>query len=141
MIGKKSNSEDNNRQGELNTIIGKESTIEGNIKVKNSLRIDGQIKGGVISTETVTIGADGLVEGDIQAKEIILGGRVIGNLSSTGRIILENQARLSGDLCTRKLIIDEGAVFEGNCKMEDGTLTREEGKKKEGVAKAGLSPE
>lgn len=104
---------------ELNTIIGKGSIIEGKIKVKNSIRIDGKIKGEVSSTGTVTVGSDGEVEGSINAANAIIGGRVRGKMNVQQKIILEKNSVLIGDLKTQKLNIAEGAVFDGNCIMED----------------------
>lgn len=104
---------------ELNTIIGKGTSIEGKIKVKNSIRIDGKIKGEVSSTGTVTVGSDGEVEGSINAANAIIGGRVRGKMNVQQKIILEKNSVLIGDLKTQKLNIAEGAVFDGNCVMED----------------------
>jgi len=104
---------------ELNTIIGKGSVIEGKIKIKNSIRIDGKIKGEISSTGTVTVGADGEVEGTINAANAIIGGRVRGKMNVPSKIILEKNSVLIGDLKTQKLNIAEGAIFDGNCIMED----------------------
>ena len=104
---------------ELNTIIGKGSVIEGKIKIKNSIRIDGKIKGEISSTGTVTVGADGEVEGTINAANAIIGGRVRGKMNIPSKIILEKNSVLIGDLKTQKLNIAEGAIFDGNCIMED----------------------
>ncbi len=114
--------DDSGRNGdrrELNTIIGKGSVIEGKIKIKNSVRIDGKIKGEITSTGTVTIGSDGEVEGTINAANAIIGGRVRGKMNVQSKIILEKNSVLIGDLKTQKLNIAEGAIFDGNCIMDD----------------------
>ena len=66
---------------ELNTIIGKGSVIDGKIKIKNSIRIDGKIKGEITSTGTVTVGGEGEVEGAIIAANAIIGGKVRGKMT------------------------------------------------------------
>ena len=104
---------------ELNTIIGKGSVIEGKIKIKNSIRNDGMIKREISSTGTVTVGSDGEVEGTINAANAIIGGRVRGKMIVPSKIILEKNSVLIGDLKTQKLNIAEGAIFDGNCIMED----------------------
>lgn len=109
----------NGDRHELNTIIGKGSVIEGKIKIKNSVRIDGKIKGEITSTGTVTIGSDGEVEGTINAANVIVGGRVRGKMNVKSKIILEKNSVLIGDLITQKLNIAEGAIFDGNCIMDD----------------------
>ena len=109
----------NGDRRELNTIVGKGSVVEGKIKIKNSVRIDGKIKGEITSTGTVTIGSDGEVEGTINAANAIIGGRVRGKMNVQSKIILEKNSVLIGDLKTQKLNIAEGAIFDGNCIMDD----------------------
>ena len=104
---------------ELNTIIGKDSVINGKLSIQNSLRIDGRIVGEVLSTGSITIGSNGEVEGDIVAINAIVGGKVKGSVKATEKIILEANSILVGDLKTAKLTIDEGAMFEGKCYMTD----------------------
>ncbi len=106
-------------QRELNTIIGKGSVIDGKIKIKNSIRIDGKVKGEISSSGTVTIGSEGEVEGTINASNAIIGGKVRGKMNVQSNIILEKNSVLVGDLKTQKLNIAEGAIFDGNCIMED----------------------
>ena len=103
--------------GELATIIGPDASLEGRLDVKHSMRIDGQIKGELISTETVTIGSGGSVEGDISAGNIVVGGRVTGKLTATGKVVLESSSVLTGDLKTVRLVVEEGAQFNGRSDM------------------------
>lgn len=117
---------------ELNTIIGKGSLIEGKIKIKNSIRIDGKIKGEISSTGTVTVGSEGEVEGTINAANAIIGGRVRGKMVIDSKIILEKNSVLIGDLTTQKLNISEGAIFDGNCIMEDKNAPTKQLKPKSG---------
>jgi cytoskeletal protein CcmA (bactofilin family) len=102
----------------LYTIIGEGTSFEGSISVPHSLRIDGSFKGKIDTTEVLTIGSAGLVEADIIAKSAIIGGKVIGNLTVHERVELETNSSLVGDLKTRDLIINEGAIFHGNCTMD-----------------------
>jgi cytoskeletal protein CcmA (bactofilin family) len=103
--------------GELSTLLGKETEIRGNIKSQGSIRIDGIVMGELISTKTVTIGATGSVEGNIQAEDIIVAGKVKGSLNARGRIALESSAQLEGDINASRLTIAEGAVFRGRSSM------------------------
>ncbi len=106
-------------QRELNTIIGKGSVIDGKIKIKNSIRVDGKVKGEISSSGTTTIGSEGEVEGTINASNAIIGGKVRGKMNVQSKIILEKNSVLVGDLKTQKLNIAEGAIFNGDCIMED----------------------
>ena len=119
MIGISKDDDSSSDLRELNTIIGKGSVIDGKVKIKNSIRIDGKIKGEVSSTGTVTVGGEGEVEGKITAANAIIGGRVQGKMVIQSKIILEKKSVLIGDLKTQQLNIMEGAIFDGNCVMED----------------------
>jgi len=107
------------KAGNLNTILGKGSTFDGTLKVEESLRVDGKIKGKVTTTDSLVIGKDGEIDGEIKTKNAIIGGRVKANLKATGKVILEAKAEFYGELTTSRLVIDDGAVFEGQCTMQD----------------------
>jgi cytoskeletal protein CcmA (bactofilin family) len=106
-----------NSMGEISTLLGNDAEIKGSITTKGSLRIDGNVIGEISSPETVTIGATGSVEGNIEAEHIVVGGQVKGTLTARGRITLESTARLEGDLIAGRLVIVEGAVFSGRSNM------------------------
>ncbi len=105
------------------TVIGKDASIEGTLTIKNAIRIDGSIKGELSSTETVTIGAEGLMSGNVHGKNIVIGGKVDGSVTASERVKLENNSILNGDIITMKLVIEEGARFEGSCSMSGGKST------------------
>lgn len=106
--------------GDLNSIIGRGAALEGKLEVQSSIRVDGRVKGSLKSSETVIIGKEGEVEGDISAKNVVVGGKVNGKIDASGRVVLEATATFTGDLKTGKLVIDEGAVFDGQCSMKSG---------------------
>lgn len=125
MLGKKEE-QDIGKAGNLNTIIGKGSSFEGNLKVEQSLRVDGRIKGHISTTDSLVIGKDGEIEGEIITKNAIIGGRVRAKINATGKVILESKATFVGELKTTRLVIDDGAVFEGRCSMQkEGKLAFE----------------
>ena len=116
MLSKK-NSEDFNTSGNLNTIVGKGSSFEGTLKVQSTLRVDGRIKGNVTTSDSLVVGKDGNINGEIVVRNAIIGGKLKGKLIASGKVVLEANSVFSGELKTAKLVIDEGAVFEGNCSM------------------------
>ena len=107
---------------ELSTILGADAQLEGKLTVKQSMRVDGKVKGELTSSETITIGTTGSVEGDITAKDVIVGGKVTGRLTAGGKTVLESSSALKGDLKTRRLVVEEGAIFNGNSDMGDTGL-------------------
>jgi len=118
MLGKKS-VEDFGTNANLNTIIGKGSSFEGIIKVQSTLRVDGALKGTITTTESLVIGKEGIIDGDVTVRNAIIGGKVKGKLIASGKVVLEANSEFSGELKTAKLVIDEGAVFDGNCTMDE----------------------
>ncbi|MFQ5750451.1 MAG: polymer-forming cytoskeletal protein [bacterium] len=124
MLSKKS-SDDFNISGNLNTIIGKGSSFEGTLKVQSTLRVDGKVKGKVTTSDSLVVGKEGNLDGDIAVRNAIIGGKLKGKLKASGKVVLEANSEFNGELKTSKLVIDEGAIFEGNCSMvEAGTIEK-----------------
>lgn len=116
---KKTNS--NEVDGLMNTIIGKDTVVTGTLDVKGALRIDGTVKGKIICSDCVTVGATGMVEAEIEGKTAIIAGHLIGNVQTTEKIELQAKCEMEGDLKTKSLVIEQGALFCGACNMKGGT--------------------
>lgn len=102
----------------LETIIGKGTEIEGNMVVKSSILINGKIIGKIDSTDTVRVGSSGFIQGDIFAKNAIIGGSVEGTVQASGKVVLGSTSKLIGNLSTTRLIVEEGGVLDGKCDMK-----------------------
>jgi cytoskeletal protein CcmA (bactofilin family) len=100
-------------------MIGEGAGFEGTVIVPHGIRIDGSFKGKIDASEMITIGNTGVVEADIKAKSIIIGGKVSGNIVGADRVELESKASFIGDLQTRDLVVNEGALFHGKCLMKE----------------------
>jgi cytoskeletal protein CcmA (bactofilin family) len=101
------------------TMLGTESVFEGTILVPHSVRIDGVFKGKIETSAMITIGKNGQVEADIIAKSAIIGGKIIGTIVAEERVELESGSSFTGDLRTKDLVINEGAMFHGKCAMKE----------------------
>ena len=101
---------------ELN-FLGGGTKVDGTIRTEHSVRIDGSLKGKLICKNTLTVGANGVIEGEVQAKNAIIGGKIEGKIKVEEKLVLEAKSKLVGELKANKLIIDEGAVFEGTSTM------------------------
>jgi cytoskeletal protein CcmA (bactofilin family) len=99
------------------SLVGAGTTIEGKVKTDGSMRIDGRVVGDVTAKANVTIGGTGVVEGTVSAANIALAGRVQGTLIASEKLVLENKSVMRGDIRAAKLVVDEGAVFDGQCAM------------------------
>ncbi|NOY57912.1 MAG: polymer-forming cytoskeletal protein [Calditrichaeota bacterium] len=105
------------KSGELNTILGKGTKFEGKISVQHSLRVDGRFEGDIDTTDTLVIGKEGEVIGNTKVKDLVIGGKLNGTVVAQGKIVLESKSEFRGEMRTNKLVIDEGAIFEGKCSM------------------------
>jgi cytoskeletal protein CcmA (bactofilin family) len=109
------------RMGDLNTLIGKGSVFEGNLNVQHSLRIDGKLIGNIKSSDSIIVGKEGEVDGEVDVKNAVIGGKIKGKVIASGKITLESTSTFNGQLIAGKLVIDEGAVFDGTSQMGDST--------------------
>ena len=109
----------NEPDGLMNTIIGKDTVITGTLDVKGALRVEGTVKGKIISSGCVTIGSTGLVEAEIEAESAIVAGTMRGNVNTSDKIELQAKCEMEGDLRTKSLVIEDGAIFSGACSMKD----------------------
>jgi len=106
-------------EGRIETIIGKGTNIEGTVNIEGSTRIDGNITGKVISNDVITVGSTGVVKAEIRAKAIVVGGRVEGNLIASEKVELQAKSELVGDITSKSLLVEHGAIFHGSSKMKD----------------------
>jgi len=100
------------------TIIGSEAYFQGTITAKGSLRVDGRIDGSIVDAKTVTIGKSGKVKGDISCEICYSRGEVRGNIVALEHVEALAGSRLDGDIRAPRILMEEGAVFNGNCSME-----------------------
>lgn len=104
--------------GRVSGFIDKDTEITGDIKFKDSFRIDGIFKGKILSGGSLIVGETGDLEADVEADSISINGRVKGSLNAKDRIEIFSQGRVTGKIVAPKLIIEEGAFFQGSCQME-----------------------
>ncbi|MCR8631391.1 MULTISPECIES: bactofilin family protein [Paenibacillus] len=102
------------------TLIGEGTVFEGKIKSEASIRIEGQINGDVECAGDVTVGELGVVKSNIIARDVILAGTVNGNVLCKGKLTIRSTGKLFGNTTAQSLIIDEGGMFQGMSKMENG---------------------
>ena len=103
----------------MNTIIGKDSMVEGTIKVQGGVRIDGAVRGRISASESLAVGDSGMVEAELAVKTAVIGGKVFGNIFAQDKIELQSKAVVEGDVTTKNLVVEEGAVFHGRCNMKE----------------------
>ena len=101
----------------VHTMIGPDATVNGDVRLSHGLIIYGKVYGDVITKGSVRIAKNGLVQGNVKGSNIRVGGTVIGDVKSDGQVILRKYCVLKGDISYRKLHIEDGAQFEGQCDL------------------------
>lgn len=114
MLGKKRKKINPNT---TDTLIGEGSTFEGKIKSEASLRIEGRLSGDIECLGDVTVGENGHVNSNINARNVTIAGSVHGNVTTNGGLTITATGRLYGNVITHSLIIAEGGIFEGQSRM------------------------
>ena len=94
--------------------IGKSLVIKGEVTGSESLYIDGRVEGSInLSGNRVTIGRNGVVAANISAREIVVLGKVRGNLTASDRVDIRSDGSLTGDVVAARISIEDGAFFKG----------------------------
>jgi cytoskeletal protein CcmA (bactofilin family) len=104
--------------GKPNTFIGKGSEFVGKLTFDGTVRIDGKIDGEIFSRGILIVGPDAEVSAKIQVDTVYLSGLVRGNITAGKKIVMKSPGKLYGNIKTPVLVVEEGVIFEGNCKME-----------------------
>lgn len=108
------------------SIIGPGMRVEGDCHTEGSVRIEGEVKGSVRAGKAVVVGREGVVEGDVHTQDAVVSGRVKGTLVAESRLELQATSRIDGDVQTRRLQLEEGAVLNGKVQMTDGAVSPSE---------------
>ncbi|OIQ96924.1 polymer-forming cytoskeletal [mine drainage metagenome] len=107
----------NKIQNSIDTLIGTDTRIEGDVHFSGGLRVDGAIRGNVsepnASPSTLILSEYGYIEGAINASKIVINGKVVGPVKSSQFIELQPKARIAGDVYYKSLEMHTGAVIEG----------------------------
>jgi len=103
--------------GEVDTLIGTNTIIEGNIKCGGTIRIDGTVNGDIAVKGDVIAGKTATIRGGINAENVEISGTVQGNIKAANVLKLYSSAKLVGDIEIHSFTTDEGALFQGGCNM------------------------
>jgi cytoskeletal protein CcmA (bactofilin family) len=100
---------------ELNGFLDRGTEFRGELRFRNTFRIDGQVKGKIVSENTLIVGESGDVEADIDCGVVSIRGRVQGHIHGRQKVELLAGSKVAGTLVSPKLVIEEGAFFQGEC--------------------------
>ncbi len=107
------------RSAERPTHIGKSISLKGTITGSEDLYVDGKIEGSIdLGKNSVTIGLNGQVQADVSAREVIILGKLSGNVTATDRVEIRAQGALTGDVTAARISIEDGAFFKGGIDIQ-----------------------
>jgi cytoskeletal protein CcmA (bactofilin family) len=110
---------DNNSPDRLNRIV-EGTEVRGNIRTESNIRIDGVLHGNLETHGRLVIGASGVIKGEIVCQDADVEGSIEGDIRISNLLALRSTAHVSGNITTGKIVIENGAEFDGNCKMSNG---------------------
>ncbi|HRN26907.1 MAG: polymer-forming cytoskeletal protein [Ignavibacteriaceae bacterium] len=99
------------------TIISSGVVIEGKVTSNSNIRVDGVVKGDITTQGNLTVGEHGSIQGQLTGETVSIGGKVEGTVNAKEKLVLESKAVLKGDLITKILVVEAGAIFEGKSAM------------------------
>ena len=101
----------------MDTVLGEFTTFTGNIESEGSIKVLGKVEGDVKASGDVYIEHTSSVIGNIYGSNVYISGYIKGNVLAKGILHLMTQAKLYGDIEVNSIVTDEGAIFQGNCRM------------------------
>ena len=107
----------NGKSEEWTGFIDQGVTMEGTLTVTGTFRIDGNVKGNVISEQTLILGENAKVEGQIEGNRVVIAGRYDGVIFAKGRVEIQAKGVVTGEVHSPCLVIDPGGIFDGRCHM------------------------
>ena len=117
------------KEGTLSGFVGGGTVVTGEANFKAMMRVDGHLSGRVSSSSgTLIVGANGKVDANIEVAVAVIHGTINGDIIATQRLELGRAAKVNGNIQTPSLIIEQGAVFEGSCKMLQMTQAADKAK-------------
>ena len=118
------------KEGTLSGFVGGGTVVTGEANFKAMMRVDGHLSGRVSSSSgTLIVGANGKVDANIEVAVAVIHGTINGDIIATQRLELGRAAKVNGNIQTPSLIIEQGAIFEGTCKMLQMSSAAEKNKK------------
>jgi len=101
--------------------IGRTVVIKGEVSGNESLYIDGRVEGSVtFKDHRVTVGRNGVVQANISAREVVIMGKVTGNVECSDRVDIRSEGTLTGDVVSARISVEDGAMLRGSVQLNPG---------------------
>ncbi len=102
---------------EINVFWGKGASLDGKIASEGIFRLDGNVEGEITHRGTLIIGETAVIKGKVEATTLILNGTLEGEVTAKERMEIQASGKLFGNILTPILVVQDGGIFEGNCRM------------------------
>lgn len=103
---------------EISAFLGKETSFQGKMTFQGVFRLEGRFEGEIFEGGTLIVGESAVVKGKVGVHSIMISGHVEGEVFAKGLVEIHSTGKFFGNLLTTSLVINEGGIFEGYCKME-----------------------
>ncbi len=102
---------------EVLTFLGIGTEFKGKVVFQGTLRVDGNVEGEIDGDDSLLVGESGVVNGSIRASSIQISGKVKGDIRAGEKLVLKKGCDVRGTIYSKSIIIEEGAIFNGTCRM------------------------
>ena len=123
------------------SILGPTLRFRGELSAQEDLIVQGSVEGSITHTQSLTIGTDGSMKGDIRARIIVIDGKVDGNLYASESVSIRATARVKGNVYAPRVGITDGAFFQGQIEMQPTASAQEHGVRSRPAAPASAALE
>ncbi|MFO7783176.1 MAG: bactofilin family protein [Thermodesulfobacteriota bacterium] len=106
------------KKNEINAFLGRDTEFDGKLSFTGVVRIDGRFQGEILTEGTLIVGESASIDSDIHVSHIIVSGEIRGNIVADDRIEIHAPGKVYGNIQAPTVVIDEGVVFEGHCRMK-----------------------
>lgn len=113
------------RRGRLGAFIDEGSEIEGKYTCAGTVLLEAKCTGQIVARDTLIVGAVAVVHADVQAVRLVVHGQLVGSVAATERVELKAGARVVGDIDAPVIVMEEGAVHDGHCRMSKPAVADE----------------
>ncbi len=104
--------------GVINSVVGHDAQVKGEINTKGAVRIDGEFEGKISAKGDIFVGEGSKVVGNLVGERIIVSGEINGNIIASNGLEITKTGRVYGDITGDRLVVDEGAIYKGKVNME-----------------------
>jgi cytoskeletal protein CcmA (bactofilin family) len=105
------------KKDEINAFLGKNTSFEGKLEFSGVVRVDGRIKGEIVGDGTLIVGESASIHADVRVTHLVISGEIRGSLFASERVEIRSPGKVFGNIHAPKVIMEEGVIFEGHCRM------------------------